>query len=43
MLEWLAVAIDADDPFWTVEAGASGESIGSEHVDDILYGEDKGT
>jgi hypothetical protein len=28
----------ADDPFWTFEPGASGESGVSEHVDDVLYG-----
>lgn len=30
--------VDADDPFWEFEPGASGESDVSEHVDDVLYG-----
>lgn len=31
--------ITADDPFWELEPGASGESDVSESVDDILYGD----
>jgi hypothetical protein len=30
--------VDPDDPFWTFEPGASGESDVSERVDDVLYG-----
>jgi hypothetical protein len=29
-----------DDPFWTLEPGASGESDISTHVDDVLYDAD---
>lgn len=31
--------VDADDPFWTVEPGASGERNVAAQVDEILYGE----
>lgn len=30
--------IDPDDPFWTLEPGASGEETVSERVDEVLYG-----
>lgn len=33
--------VDADDPFWDFEPGASGESDVSENVDDVLYGADE--
>jgi len=35
-----ACEVVADDPFWTFESGASGESAVSDHVDDVLYGAD---
>ncbi len=34
--------IAVDDPFWSFEPGASGESGTSERVDDVLYGADSG-
>jgi hypothetical protein len=30
--------VDPDDPFWSLEPGASGEHDVSESVDDVLYG-----
>jgi hypothetical protein len=36
----MATVVDRDDPFWEFEPGASGESDGSESVDEVLYGED---
>jgi biotin operon repressor len=35
-----ARGINPNDPFWEFEPGASGESDGSESVDEVLYGED---
>lgn len=35
-----ARGINPKDPFWEFEPGASGESDGSERVDDILYGKE---
>lgn len=32
--------IDPDDPFWTVEPGASGQGDVSERVDALLYGDE---
>jgi hypothetical protein len=32
--------VDADDPFWDLEPGASGETAVSETVDAVLYGDD---
>ncbi|MFC5973866.1 DeoR family transcriptional regulator [Halomarina salina] len=34
-----AHAVDPNDPFWSFEPGASGESDVSENVDAVLYGE----
>ncbi len=35
-----ARGVDADDPFWAFEPGASDESGVSENVDEILYGKE---